>query len=85
MKFKEMTPSERPYLIISNDVRPCEICGDMTEFLDEYGVRLCSEECVEAMDRIDYENEMMKDTLDCGCCSCCGCTCRDDEDEDFEE
>lgn len=84
MKFKDMPQSEYPeiYYIIANDLRPCEICEDMTEFLDEYGTRVCSEECWDELDRIVYD--IMDDTLECGCCRCCGCSC-EEYDEDFEE
>lgn len=43
--------------------RPCIVCGDLTEYIEiNYEARICSEECIEEMDR--RANEAFKRYMD---------------------
>lgn len=58
MKYKEKYAHLKPLdvdgiILRGRDSKPCEVCGEPTEFLDIcYESRICSDECQK---KLDYE------------------------------
>lgn len=45
-------------ILISDEEKPCTMCGEMTRYIDYFSEgRMCSEECMSELDKLVAENE----------------------------
>lgn len=61
-KYPNMEPGEEKDCILkSNVLSQCEICGDLTEFIEiNYEAHFCSDECVSEMDKSAAEYNLWR-------------------------